>query len=136
MKIVPAEKISTGISTPISSMRAITPAPIALNAATAQKASSHAKRAADRRDEERLAQQQTNDLPTRAANRQTHRDLALARRCASKREVRHVRARDQQNENRASRGNEQRFAVFANEIAQQRMNFDSHTCIRRRILSG
>ena len=39
-KIVPAEKISTGRSTPISSMRAITPAPIALNAATAEKASS------------------------------------------------------------------------------------------------
>src|SRR5439155_685613 len=36
MKIVPAEKVRTGTSTPISSMRAITPAPIALNAATAQ----------------------------------------------------------------------------------------------------
>ena len=136
VKIVPAEKIKTGTSTPISSMRAITSAPITLNAATAKKASStpsappiKAMRSDSLNNKRTICQR---DPPT-ARRTATSRSRVA---CAGEGEVGYVRARDQQNENRASRGDEQRFAFFTNEIAKQGMNFDRHTGVRRRILRG
>ena len=63
-------------------------------------AESKAKRACNERQEDRLGQQLANQLAPRRAERETHGDLLLPGAGARQKQVRDIRARDQQHERR------------------------------------
>jgi hypothetical protein len=85
-----------------------------------------ARRAADRRQDDALGDQLTNDAPAVAADGGTDRELALARRGAHQQQVGDIRARDQQHEHHRAHQRDQLRSHVGDQVVVHRLDAQVH----------